>query len=308
MRSPLLNRRSFLASAAASPLALAQGKKPLTIDSHIHLFDPERFPYHPSATYKPPAATLEAYIKHAAAAGIDHAIIVHPEPYQDDHSYLWHAFENERRTGLFKGTLLLDPIDSRTPARINEYMGQYPDRLVALRVHAMNPLGTPSTWAGPIKDRELASPEMKRLWRAAYEYGLTIQMHFLPHHAPAIGRLCESFRDLPVILDHLGRFGLGQPEDAGKVLALADYPRVIMKFSSPGHSSKQDHPHPDVKPFIQRVYRAFGAGRIIWGSLGHTLADFRRNEELLNFHFDYASEAERLQIRGRNAAELFRFV
>lgn len=306
MRSLALSRRQLIGAALAAPLD-AQAKPPLTIDSHIHLFDPRRFPYHSNATYTPPPATLEEYLDFAAQAGIHHAVIVHPEPYQDDHTYLWHAFAHEKPPGFFKGTLLLDANDSRTPARVFHYTSEHPGRLVAIRVHAMNPRGAPSTYAGPIKDRELSSPEMKRLWRAAETHGLAVQMHFLPHHAPEIGRLCDAFAGVTVILDHLGRFGMGEPEDAAKVLALASRPRVVMKFSSPRHSSKQDHPHADVKPFIRSVYDAFGPDRIIWGSLGHTMADFRRNEELLDFHFDYASQSDRLKIRGLNAARLFGF-
>src|SRR5687768_9535567 len=72
-----ISRRALLLSAAA-----AAESKP--IDTHIHLFDPKRFPYHASATYQPPEETLDKYAPFAAGA-VSHAIIVHPEPYQDDH-------------------------------------------------------------------------------------------------------------------------------------------------------------------------------------------------------------------------------
>src|SRR5450432_1572810 len=78
------------------------------IDSHVHLFDPQRVPYHPNAVYKPPPATLEAYVKFAAEAKIDHTIIVHPEPYQDDHRYLKYCFDHEPSKHFFKGTCLFD--------------------------------------------------------------------------------------------------------------------------------------------------------------------------------------------------------
>ena len=79
----------------ASVAAVAAGRADdVLVETHLHLFDPRRFPYHPNATYRPPAATLEDYARFAAEAGIGNAVIVHPEPYQDDHSYLEYCFRN----------------------------------------------------------------------------------------------------------------------------------------------------------------------------------------------------------------------
>jgi predicted TIM-barrel fold metal-dependent hydrolase len=83
-------------------------------------------------------------------------------------------------------------------------------------------------------------------------------MHFTPWFAPGIGRLASDFEDVPVILDHLGRAGMGTPEDYAEVLKLAKLPRVFMKFSGWRYSSKQDHPYRDAKPTVQKAYDAFG--------------------------------------------------
>src|SRR5437870_2662715 len=95
-------RRSWLAGALGTA-AFASRPKGVLVDTHVHLFDPEKFPYHPQATYKPPAEPLEAYLKVVKEAGIDHTIVVHPEPYQDDHRYLEYCFEHEPSRGFFKG-------------------------------------------------------------------------------------------------------------------------------------------------------------------------------------------------------------
>jgi predicted TIM-barrel fold metal-dependent hydrolase len=305
-------RRAFAiqlpAGFAASFGSVAGGAGgPYSIDTHIHLFDPARFPYHAKATYKAPPAPLEEYLAFAKEASLAHAVIVHPEPYQDDHRYLEYAFAHEGTPGFFKGTCLFDPIDPRTPARMREIVARNKGRIVALRIHAMNAPGKPPVRSGPIKDRDLRDPAMRVTWKQAADLGLAAQIHFLPHHAPEIGKLASEFPTVSVILDHLGRFGLGSSQAAEQVIALGRQRNVIMKFSSPRHSSKQPYPHADVKPFVKRCYEAFGAERIIWGSLGHTVADYRRNEELLAFHFDYASAYERAKIRGLNAKRLFRF-
>src|SRR5579871_1179201 len=100
-----------LAGCAALPLAASAAPPAgLLIDSHVHLFDPNRFPYAPQATYKPPPQPLEPYIEFARQAGISHTIIVHPEPYQDDHRYLEYCFQHEPSPGFFKGSYLFDPV------------------------------------------------------------------------------------------------------------------------------------------------------------------------------------------------------
>jgi predicted TIM-barrel fold metal-dependent hydrolase len=289
---------------AAAPLAAA-GKT--IIDTHIHLFDPAKFPYHTSGTYQPPAAPLEPYLAFAAQAGITHTIIVHPEPYQDDHRYLAHCFANERPKGFFKGTILLDPIAAGTPRRMHELVKQHSGRIVAMRIHAMNPPGKAPSKSGPIKDRDLRDPAMKATWKAAADLGIAIQMHFLPHHSPEIGALCAQFRDLPVILDHMGRVGMGKPEDLDKLMALAKYPRVYFKFSGVRYSSKQAAPHADAKPIVERAVREFGAGRLLWGGLGHNMEEHRAAVKLFDAMFDRLTEADRDKIRGLNARQLFRF-
>ena len=51
-----------------------------------------RFPYHERSPYKPePAATPEHLLACMQEAGVDFAVVVHPEPYGDDHRYLEHC-------------------------------------------------------------------------------------------------------------------------------------------------------------------------------------------------------------------------
>ncbi|MBK5291772.1 MAG: amidohydrolase family protein [Acidobacteriia bacterium] len=304
----MLNRRQFTASLIAASSASAQ-KAPPIIDTHIHLFaaDQKRFPYHPQGTYKPPAAPLEPYLDFVQKAGIHHVILVHPEPYQDDHSYLEHCFANEKPRGLFKGTCLFDATDPRTPDRMRALVKQHPGRIVGLRIHAMNPPGQASLASGPIKNRDLAHPQMRKAWAAASDLGLAIQMHFLPHHAPAIARLASQFRDTTVILDHMGRAGQGTPADLDPLLKLSAYPKVYFKFSGVGYSSKQKFPFTDAKPIVRAAFDEFGAARILWGGLGHSMPEFQQASKLLDLMFDYASPRDREHIRGRNAAQLFHF-
>src|SRR5690242_17456263 len=255
----MLSRRSILMAALAAP-----PRRPI-IDAHIHLFDPARFPYHANATYKPPAQPLEPYAAFATSVGIDHAVIVHPEPYQDDYRYLEYCFAHEPSPGFFKGTCLFDPVSRETPDRLSTLVGMNPKRIVALRIHEVHKPGTPPLTEGPIKDRDMRSPLMKATWRRLQQLKLAVQMHFVPYYAPQIGELAEQFPEVPVILDHLARAGEGTPEEFAGVLKLAKLPEVYIKYSGVNYSSKEKYPYRDAKPIVRKTYDAFGPDRMIWG-------------------------------------------
>ncbi|MCB1018910.1 MAG: amidohydrolase family protein [Bryobacterales bacterium] len=309
----MLSRRAFLATAAAALPAVAARPKGVLIDAHIHLFakDQSRFPFHASAPYRPNTSAspqdLEEYRLFIAESKIDHAVIVHPEPYQDDHSYLEHCFEHEPNPGFFKGTILFDAADSKSPARMRAIVQRFPKRIVAIRVHAMNPPDEAPVASGAIKNRDLRSAEMKTLWRAAGDLGLAVQMHMLPWHATELDPLAREFSSVPIVIDHLARSGMGNAADYEAVLALANHRNVYMKYSGVGYSSREAYPYDDAKPVVRRMYDAFGPERMLWGGLGYTMESLESNAKLLDRMFDFAPESARAQVRGLTAKKLFGF-
>jgi predicted TIM-barrel fold metal-dependent hydrolase len=288
-------RREILGLAASAGAMIAAAAPP-TIESHVHLFDPERVPYAPDGPYKPAAYTLEDHAKLVESAGLAHSIIVHPEPYQDDHRYLEYCFAHEPRPGYFKGTCLFDPLREDTPRRMRALAERWLKRIVALRIHEMS---MTQENAGPIRNRDMKDPRMLACWQAVASLGMAVQMHFIPGQAPNIRTLAAKFPQTTVILDHMGRPGQGTEKEYEDVLKLAELPRVILKFSSWTEYKG------DLNRLTRRLYDTFGPQRMIWGTLGNTLADYRKQsarfEELLAF----ASEADRAGIRGGNAQRLF---
>src|SRR5262249_41063956 len=136
-------RRGLLRTAAdgllgAALAAAAANARPegYLVDS-LHLFsdDQTRFPYHRTATYRPPPQTVESYSAFAREVTIDHTVMLHSEVSQAVHRYLRYAFEHEPVPGFFKGTCLCDPIGPRTPARIEELVRSLPGRIVGIRIH-----------------------------------------------------------------------------------------------------------------------------------------------------------------------------
>ena len=300
-----LSRRSLLAGSLAAP-ALAQPKGPL-VDTHIHLFadDQRRFPYHPNATYRPPAAPLDPYKAFVRESGIAHTVIVHPEPYQDDHRYLEYCFANEPSKLFFKGTCLFDPIDPASRDRMEALVRKNAGRIVALRIHVNRERGAAPATGGPIRDRDLKHPQMKATWRRVHQLGLAIQMHIIPVHAPEVHALAAEFGGVKVIIDHLARSGFGTPAEYAQVLEMGRLPNVIMKYSAVRYSSREEYPYRDVRALVRQTYDAFGPDRMIWGGLGKSMEEFRQQAALFEEMFAFASEADKAKIRGGNAMRLF---
>ncbi len=306
----MIARRQLLASALLPAIAGAARPEGVLVETHVHLYasDLTRFPIAPGAN-RPRPKSVEDYVKFSAEARLDHAVIVHPEPYQDDHSYLEYCLTQGPSKNFFKGTCLFDPIDPKTPKRLEELVRRNPGRIVALRVHEVRPAGTPPTKGGTIRDRDLADPQMAVAWRAAHELGLAIQLHCIPHHAPEIGKLAAKFPKMPVLLDHLARPGQGTPREYKEVLRLADLPNVHIKFTGTAFAARprEGQAPPDVQPLAKKVYGAFGPERLLWGEIGDSMAALEKAAGLFNVAFEFAPERDKARIRGANARRLFGF-
>jgi predicted TIM-barrel fold metal-dependent hydrolase len=287
-----LTRRDWLFGAAAA--AAASADEPI-IDSHIHLFLPE-FAYHPNASYRPPSHPLADYLAFLKQAPIRHVVVVHPEPYQDDHRILQYVFDHEPSPSFFKATCLFDPIDPRTPARMEELSGRYPARIVGMRIHEVHKPGTPPSASGPIKDRDFDHPGMKNVFLAARRLKMAIQFHFIPYHAPRIAELARAFSDVPIILDHLARVPEGSAADADQAMGLGKLGNVYMKYSG---SYAGD-------AFLaRRAFDAFGPDHMICGYVGMNANEYRKWSGSFDNAFAKLAAGDREKIRVRTAARLF---
>ena len=290
-----MTRREVLAGLAAAGTLLA-APATTTIESHVHLFDPSRVPYAPDAPYKPAAYSLEDHLRVVEAANLAHSIIVHPEPYQDDHRYLEYCLAHEPRPGYFRATCLFDPLREDTPRRLNELAARWPKRIIAMRIHEM---AMTYETSGPIRNRDLKDPRMAACWHAVGAAGMAVQMHFIPGQAPGIQTLAAKFPETTVLLDHMGRPGQGTEAEYDAVLKLAALPRVILKYSG------WEYYKGDLGQLTKKLYDTFGPDRMVWGMLGNTPAEYQKNAARFEESLAFVSESDRAKIRGGNAQRLF---
>jgi predicted TIM-barrel fold metal-dependent hydrolase len=297
----MLHRRQFLASLPAlsfgSRLTAADERVPV-VDTHLHCFagkDDPKFPYHKDAPYKPDdAATPEHLLACMKEAGVDYAVVVHPEPYQDDHRYLEHCLDVGK--GKLKGTCLFFANKPDAPAELKKLAKKLP--LVAARVHAYNPDRLPP----------FGKPELAALWKAAADAGLAVQIHFEPKYAEGFEPLVKEFKATRVFVDHLGRPFQGTEKEYAVVLKWAKYDNVVVKLSSV--PNKNAYPHRDPQAVVKQLTEAFGADRLMYGGgFGATATgkSYRAERERVAALLAHLSDADRAKVFGGTAAKLMGF-
>jgi predicted TIM-barrel fold metal-dependent hydrolase len=228
------------------------------------------------------------------AGGIDYAVIVHPEPYQDDHRYLDHCLAVGR--GRFKATCLVFADRPDPAGRLRDLATRL--ALVAVRVHAYAPDRLPP----------FDAPSLRQLWSQAADLGLAVQLHFEPRHAPRFEPLIQAFPKTPVIVDHLGRPFQGTPQEHAVVLGWSRFQNVHIKLS--GIPSPLTYPHRDVAPVVEGLIERFGAARMIYGGgFGPeaTGTSYRAAFEAGRSYLTSLGASDQALVLGGNAARLFGF-
>ena len=300
-----LERRQFMATALVTVGVKAginaepkETRTPI-VDSHLHCFagkDDKRFPYHDKGPYKPDAAaTPEHLLKCMDGAGVDFAIVVHPEPYQDDHRYLEHCLAVGK--GRLKGTCLFFAGSDKVAERMKELAKKTP--LVAARIHAYSPERLPP----------FGMPELKELWKTAGDLGLAIQIHLEPRYAEGFEPFIKEFKDVKVIIDHLGRPMQGSPKEHDVVVKWSRFANTVMKISAV--PEMRQYPHRDVAPIIKQLTEAYGADRLIFGggfSENATGETYRKERERIASFLAHLSKADQAKVLGGTAVNLFRLV
>ena len=276
-----------------------QRAEPVIVDTHLHCFaggDP-RFPYHAQAPYRPTSkATPERLLECMDGAGVSYAVVVHPEPYQDDHRYLEHCLQVGGKR--LKGTCLFFADRPGSVDRMAALVKRHPGQIVAARLHAYAPGRLP-----PFGSREL-----RHLWQTATELGLAMQLHFEPRYAPSLEPLIRDFSETTVIIDHLGRPMQGTVKEHDVVLRWSRFRNTVMKVSSLPDQNR--YPHRDVRPILRRLTEAFGPERMIYGggfNSEATPASYRDYRSRIGELLAHLSAAEQAQIFGQTAARLYNF-
>jgi L-fuconolactonase len=258
-------------------------------NAHIFSRDTGRYPFHERAVYTPNADRLSDdpladYLKRLDDEQIDRAVIVHPEPYGDDHRLILDCLERE--PDRLRGTCLYYPDDPQAPQKIAALVKQEP-RIVALRFHAHRG-----------KEQYLTTFDdegVRAQWKAAADHGLVVELHIGPNYAAQAAARIREYPNVPVLIDHLAEPHMGNAVEFAEVLALGRLPNVYMKLSGLNHFAKDAPLYESARNFTRLVADAFGPDQMVWGSGTPTIVDA---------HLAHFSEADRAKVKGGTIARL----
>ncbi len=267
----------------------------MIVEWNAHIFSPdtERYPLHEKAAYRPdmskhPADPLGVYLQRMQQEGIDRAVIVHPEPYGDDHRLMLHCLEREPE--ILRGTSLFYPKDPDAPKKLVDLVAQQP-RIISTRFHAHR---GKEMYLDSFDDKGV-----RALWEQAVELELIIELHIGPDYAEQVGKVLRDIPETVLLIDHLAEPHMGSAVEYAHVLELgrrrAEYHKVYMKLSGLSHFAQDAPLYESAKPFTQRVMEAFGPERLVWGSDSLGIVDA---------HMAGYEEEERRMAKGGNLVDL----
>lgn len=222
------------------------------IDCHLHVFDPERFPYQANSFYKPTGqekATPAQLNCLMDAYGVRHALLVEPNSgYNEDNRCLLDTIA--RSKGRVKGIAVVANNASRSELEDLKAQG-----IVGI---AMNPAlyGVAEYSASERLLEKLA--ELELLAQIQVQGDQLVEL--LPMLTATGARL---------VVDHCGRpdiqAGIGQPGFQA-LLELGRQGRSCIKLSGYAKFSQQSFPYKDVWPYVSALINAFSPRACVWAS------------------------------------------
>lgn len=312
MRATLAILSLIIAFLLITKSAAHAGKKPkLLIDTHMHVWsdDPARFPFaHPyDAKFKPPAipASLDRVVKEMDEHGVTHCVLVQTISHGWDNRYLLHCLKAHPKR--FRGQGLIDPEDPKVAEKLESLMKE--PGMAGVRFSPMYYQG---------KDQWLNAKSSDALWKKAEELGAVFNFFIASEQLPKLEDMIRRHPKVKVVIDHLARVDLEakDPEpEIRKLVALAKYPNVYVKVSELMIlSPSKKYPYGDTYPLVKKVYDAFGAERLMWGTgfPGATRAQADRpplEQELalIQKEIPFFTAEDRIKILGANAARVWGF-
>ncbi len=299
--------------------------KKLIFDTHAHVLsaDLERYPYSTlRGGAKPPVNPVvfqvEDLVRELDAHGVAHACIVQRATlYGYDNRY---ALDSAAKFAQrFVPIVVLDAEDPLSPAALRALAQQ--QRLGGLRIVAPQLTEKDTAW--------LDSEESLRLWRAAADLALPVTVILYRRNNEA-GRaallgIARRFRDLPILIDHVGvphastpetRYAASQgieyvippPPDFGiheSVAQFGDLPHVHFKVTDINFDRLEERQF-DSADFVRALADRFGAERLLWGSdVGQSPAPYAEKVERLHAAAAKLSAHERAEFLGGTAQRLY---
>ncbi len=231
------------------------------------------------------------------AAGVDRAVIVPPSPIGDNNATALESAARFARRFAVMGRF--DPQSPGARTRLQSWLEQSHMLGIRLTFHK-------TKWSKWLDDDSL-----RWFWAECERLGIPLML-LVPgmlHKLPAIA---ERHPDLTLILDHMARRSELRDAacfaDLDELLALARYPGVSVKTSAVPCYSTEAYPFGNMKPYLRRIYDAFGPKHMLWGSDFTRLpCSYRECLDHFRSELDFLSSEDKEWILGKAVLQLLKW-
>jgi L-fuconolactonase len=297
----------------------------MIFDTHAHVLSPDRatFPYGTLrggavSPVNPIVFPVEELVRQMDACGVAHACLVQRATlYGYDNRYVLSAAT--RFPGRLAPIVVLDGQESDAAMKLTHLAAE--QRLAGLRLVAPTLTAADTAW--------LDSDPVLDCWAAASRLHLpvTVILYRLNNAAgrSALLRVARRFRELPILVDHVGLPHASTPEkkwgeahghdysiptgaDFGVADHLADLGNLAHVFFKVTdiNFDRLEEAHLDGAQFVRVLADAFGADRLLWGSdVGQSPAPYSEKIARLQHAAQLLSDAERRAFFGGTAMRLY---
>jgi predicted TIM-barrel fold metal-dependent hydrolase len=218
-------------------------------DCHMHVFDPDRFPYALPTATPPPKATVADYRLLQRRTGTKRTVVVTPSNYGTDNRCTLDAI-SQLGLGNARGVAVVDSTFSDARLRELDEGG-----IRGIRFNLTRPGGAGAELIRPLAER-------------VSDLGWHVQIHMT---AEGILENLARISDLPtdLVIDHMGRIpgaaGTAHPAYAA-ILALVDAGNTWVKLSGVYHESPVGPPSYSDRAAVGAALARYAPERMLWGS------------------------------------------
>jgi predicted TIM-barrel fold metal-dependent hydrolase len=230
------------------------------------------------------------------ANDVSRTVIIQVIHYKWDNAYLASVLKRYPRT--FHGVCRVNPEDPTAPDQLSRLTEEQGFRGVRL-----------SPAAGPAGDW-ITGPLMPPLWRRCAQLKVPMTLLIPVTRLPQVDPLIEANPDLQIVIDHMADSPLDHPEQLDLLIALARYPHLFVKISHAWSLSAQPYPYPDAIAQIQRLYKTFGAKRLMAGTdwpISLPKQPYAQTVAFYRDHLGFLPPQDHVQILSKTVQEVWPF-
>jgi L-fuconolactonase len=259
------------------------------LDSHTHAW--RRWPYAPPVPDRDSRGTVEQLLYELDLHEVEQALVVCAAIDHNPDNVEYVAAARDRNPGRLHLIADLDCHWSET-----YHAAGSADRLRALddRYH----LKGFTHYLEDENDGWLRTGEADEVFGLAAERGLIVSLGAAPMWQADLRELARRHPSLPVLCHALGVVKSAEGLQGGglaEVLASAEVPNIYIKVAGLPYCAKRDwdYPWPEVITVLERIFDAYGAHRLCWGSdfpASTRYCTFRQSLEVVATHCPFLSQ------------------